>query len=60
MQEKINILTLREHLNDYCEHIQKFSNKSSSSNESKTLVDDLAQQYCYMFNDIIDYLEQNQ
>lgn len=60
MQEKMTIRILREHLNGYCEHIQRFSNKSSASSESKELADDLAQQYCYMFADIIDYLDQNQ
>ena len=60
MQEKLTIGILREHLDDYSAHLQKFASESSASNDSLQLFDELAKYHHYMFSEIIDYLEQNQ
>ena len=59
MPETLTIEKLREYLNDSSLRLQKLSQRNQVTPETDFLFDKLAQEYCYMFSCIIDYLEQN-
>lgn len=58
MDKKITINELREHLNDYSAHLQKFVSESSADESVKQSFDELSKYQHYMFSEIIDYLSQ--
>ncbi len=58
MSEKITIDMLREHLNDYSAHLQKFTTQMNAPESTKYFFDELAKYHHYMFSEIIDYLDQ--
>ena len=49
---------LREHLNDYSAHLQKFTTQMNAPESTKYFFDELAKYHHYMFSEIIDYLDQ--
>lgn len=59
MPETLTIEKLREYLEDSAGRLQKLPQRDQVTPETDMLFDRLAQEYCYMFSYIIDYLEQN-
>lgn len=58
-KDQFTINDLRELLMDSTGRLQKLPERQKVSPETDILFDHLAQEYCYMFSYIIDYLEQN-
>lgn len=57
MSEKITVDMLREHLNDYSAHLQRFAMHTDAPESTKYFFDELAKYHHYMFSEIIDYLD---
>ena len=58
MKKELTIDDLREHLDDYSAHLQKFALESAVNENTKQLFDELDKYHHYMFSEIIEYLAQ--
>lgn len=60
MDEKVTLSTLRDQLDLYSSHLQRFASGLDPSSDAFRLFDELARHSFYMYSYIIDYLENNQ